>query len=96
MSLSRVVCLRDIDYELTPDSAFHPLFLDAAKERISVDLSARIPCSYESIKPNLDFAMNRDVWGIVVEHKYKPLYVIQNLAFTAVHRNFQRVVRIEV
>jgi hypothetical protein len=92
----RVLSVRDIDYEITPDTSFHPVCRNTALQRIGAAVSSRIPYTYDVLKDTLERALARNVWGVVLEQNHRPLYVIQNLANSNISRNFQRVVRIQV
>ena len=90
---SRVLSVRDIDYELTSDFAFHPAMKKAAIRRIS----QRLHTPYEEI---VTHALNQPAatqsWATVFEYSGDPIIVIRNLALTKVRQPYRRVLRVRM
>jgi hypothetical protein len=89
--MSVILSVRDIAYELYPDTCYHSLMKDAAKTRIlnriqNIDLQKRVRYALEHQRAN-------SVWGIMVDSENGP-YVIQNLKYAHVSPAFRRVLRV--
>ena len=90
---SRVVSIRDIDYELNAVSSFHPALLEAGKKRI---LNVMPDTVKKLVESTLLDNRARTVWAIHFERNNAPLYTIRNLAFTELPAKYRRVLRISV
>lgn len=99
---SRIVSIKDIDYELPIDTSFHPAFAKAAVERIceafyskklDLDADAHELFTY-ALGGALSDPASHKVWAVVLEYKQNPLFVVQNLSFTRLPMHYRRVYRV--
>lgn len=90
---SRVLSVRDIDYPLESDIAFHSFMKIAAIRRIT----RRLHKPYtELVQYALEQPAASRVWATVFEYNNEPALVIRNLAFTRVRQAYRRVLRVRM
>ena len=78
--------MRDIPYDIRPDTAYHPAFADGAIARI------RTQSTYgERMSEALSYVVAEKVWAVIIEEEGIPLYIAQNLAFTQTSLPYRRV-----
>jgi hypothetical protein len=89
----RVHSVRDVDYPIVANTAYHPAFLKIASRRISQS----VPCYLtELVAKALENRAARTVYAVVFEANGQPIYVVQNLAKTHITTAFQRILRVTV
>jgi hypothetical protein len=92
--MSAVLSIRDIDYDLNPNACYHSVFRRAAMNRIMNQFNDN-PKLQKRIRYAMEQSRADAVWAIVIEKDNKPVYVIQNLAYTNVSPAFRRVIQIQ-
>ena len=92
-SVSRVLSVRDINYELNSDFAFHPAMKKAAIQRISQCLHTHYA---EIVTHTLNQPTATHTWATVFEYSGDPIIVIRNLALTKVRQPYRRVLRVRM
>lgn len=89
---SKVVSIRDVDYQLPVDDTFHPSCLKGAIKRLSN--------RYDSLRHILPIVMKSDaakgVWGVVFEKENNPYLVFSNLKYTNVRPQYRRILRVNL
>ena len=90
---SRVLSVRDIDYPLESDIAFHSFMKIAAIRRITQRLHKPYT---ELVQHALEQPAASRVWATVFEYNNEPALVIRNLAFTRVRQAYRRVLRVRM
>jgi hypothetical protein len=92
--MGRVVSVKDIDYPIEVNAAYHPALLKGATERIV--RSMEDTKWSEILRNTLMDPATMKVWGVVIEEDSKPKYALQNLAFTKTSLPFRRVLRVNI
>ena len=104
---SRVLSVRDIDYQLNADSAFHPATLEGGRLRLTNllesvyhnpnddDNKERILAS-SILSQALSSKRARSVWAVVLESNNEPMFVVQNLACAHTSPGYRRVLRVDI
>jgi hypothetical protein len=85
MSIGRVRSVRDIPYEIKPDTSYHPALIDSAIQRI------RQTKIGERLSEALGYCVSDKVWAVIVEDEGRPLYIAQNLAHSKTAVHYRRV-----
>lgn len=93
LQFARVHSVIDVDYNIVPDAAFHPMFYETAKSRILKDVDSYLA---ENLDRIMDLPSVQNVWAVLLERNQQPLYVIRNLAHTDVAPAFRRVLRVDM
>ena len=91
---SRVLSVRDIAYEIIPNTGYHPAFLTGTRRRIQTNMSLK------EVEKRLLDVMNipaySKVWAVVIEENDKPVYVMKNLALSRTSLPYRRVLRVKI
>jgi len=89
----RVQSVRDVDYPIVANTAYHPAFLKIASRRISQSVPSYLT---EQVSTALENRAAKTVYAVVFEMNGQPIYVVQNLAKSHITRAFQRILRVSV
>lgn len=95
----QVLSIRDISYEIVPNTAFHPLLLEGAIPRIRANVQQISEFDSPYFQENLDHHLGKilknpklkHVWALILEYRQEPIYVVRNLAHTNTTLLYRRV-----
>ena len=95
----QVLSIRDISYEIVPNTAFHPLFLQGAISRICANVQQISEFTSPNFQGKLDHYLAKilknptltHVWALILEFRQEPIYVVRNLAHTNTTLLYRRV-----
>lgn len=95
----QVLSIRDIPYEIVPNTAFHPLLLEGAMSRICKDFQTISDFASPNFQEMLDYHLPkilknpklRHVWALILEFRQEPVYVVRNLLHTNTTLLYRRV-----
>jgi len=99
-----ILSIKDIPYPLLPNTAFHPINIDAAVNRIRYDFEEKIHDRIPLYPATMDMIMAtvlgskraQAVWAIAFEYRGTPLYVVRNLAHTNTTLPYRRVLVVKL
>ena len=94
-----ILSIKDIPYPLLPNTAFHPINMNAALNRIRYDFEEKVRNTIPLYPATMDMIMAtvlgskraQAVWAIAFEYRGSPFYVVRNLAHTNTTLPFRRV-----
>ena len=95
----QVLSIRDIPYEIVPNTAFHPLLLEGAISRIRTNFQQISEFTSQNFQEKLDLYLSKilknpklsHVWALIFEFRQEPIYVVRNLAHTNTTLLYRRV-----
>jgi hypothetical protein len=90
---SRVLSVRDIAYEIIPNTGYHPAFLTGTRRRMQMSMSAN---QLATLLDVMNIPAYSKVWAIVVEKNGNPVYVMKNLALSRTSLPYRRVLRVKL
>jgi len=96
--------IKDIPYSLVPNTAFHPINIDAAIRRIRSDYfdKVQLVCPQQPVTMDLilmTILMSpraHATWATVFEYRGIPFYVVRNLAHTNTTLPYRRVLVVKL
>ena len=91
--------IKDIYYPIMPDTAFHPINIKAALNRIRYDFETKVrdtiplyPATMDMVLATiLESSRAQATWATVFEYRNQPFYVVRNLAHTNTTLPYRRV-----
>ena len=100
----KTLSIKDIYYPLLPNTAFHPINLNAALNRIRYDFEETVRNTIPLYPATMDMIMAtvmgskkaQSVWAIVFEYRNDPLYIVRNLAHTNTTLPYRRVLVVKL
>lgn len=91
---SRVLSVRDIAYEIIPNTGYHPAFLTGTRRRIQLNMSTK---EIETLLLEvMDIPAYSKVWAVVIEKNNNPVYVMKNLALSRTSLPYRRVLCVKL
>jgi hypothetical protein len=88
-----VLSIRDIPYQIVPNTAFHPLLLEGAISRIRKEF--QLPNVQQELDQILEIIFKnpklKHVWALIFEYRQEPIYVVRNLLHTNTTLLYRRV-----
>jgi len=99
-----ILSIKDIPYPLLPNTAFHPINIDAALNRIRYDFEEKVLNTIPLYPATMDMIMAtvlaskraQAVWAIAFEYRGNPFYVVRNLAHTNTTLPYRRVLVVKL
>jgi hypothetical protein len=96
--------IKDIPYPLVPNTAFHPINIEAALNRIRYDFETKVrdtislyPATMDMVLATiLESSRAQATWAIVFEYRNQPFYVVRNLAHTNTTLPYRRVLVVKL
>ena len=103
-SIDHVLSIRDISYEIIPNTAFHPILLEGAIPRIRADFQMISKFTSPNFQEKLDHCLATilknpklaHVWALIIEFRQEPIYVVRNLAHTNTTLLYRRVLLVNL
>jgi len=92
MVYSRVLSIRDIDYDIIPNTCYHPALITSAIQRIRArDLTNELNTIMSDVMSRPEAAK---VWAVVIKKNNSPPYVLKNLALSKTSLAYRRVLQV--
>ena len=96
--------IKDIPYSLVPNTAFHPINIDAAIRRIRSDYFDKVQWVFLEQPVTMDLILTtilespraQATWATVFEYRNRPFYMIRNLAHTNTTLPYRRVLVVKL
>ena len=99
-----ILSIKDIPYELVADTAFHPINMNEALNRIRYDFELKVRNTIPTHPATLDLVLAmileshraKSTWATVFEYRNRPFYMIRNLAHTNTTLPYRRVLVVKL
>ena len=96
--------IKDVYYPIMPDTAFHPINIGVALNRIRYDFELKVRDTIPLYPATMDMVMStvlgskraQSTWATVFEYRNQPLYVVRNLAHTNTTLPYRRVLVVKL
>ena len=96
--------IKDVYYPIMPDTAFHPINIGAALNRIRYDFELKVRNTIPLYPATMDMIMAtvlgskraQSTWATVFEYRGAPFYVVRNLAHTNTTLPYRRVLVVKL
>ena len=99
-----ILSIKDIPYPIIPDTAFHPINMTTAINRIRYDFEQKIRNMIPTHPATMDLILGmileskraQATWATIFEYHGQPFYVVRNLAHTNTTLPYRRVLVVKL